>query len=171
MIHEYTHPTFGTMHLYTNQTTLPGKALYLACDSYHYVGVDSRYLRNTIKPGQATRMSRKLFGVQCPRPNVVMLTEAGIVAFVKKYAGKKAAPYIQWLREISRIAADQCNIVLHKPTDEAALMDKIIATPDFGIRLLTELKAERERRETRTKADIINEFTKWLDTNYQDISA
>lgn len=169
MLQEFNHINFGRMRV----IIIDNKPWFLALDSYKVTGVDSRWIRYAVDDCDQSRINKHTIGIKgkCPT-NVIVLNERGICAFVRRYAGANARPYIQWIHEIAQqsVADMEPKPVL---SDEAKLLKKIIASPDFGIALLTEIKNERNRRTEKPKEidAIVGEFTKWLANNYDNQTA
>lgn len=164
MLQEFNHITFGRMRV----IVIDSKPWFIALDSYKITGVDSRWIRYAVDKADISRIDRHTIGItgKCP-PYLIILSERGICAFARKYAGNNARPYIQWIHEI----AQQCLPAQPEPVGEAALLDKIVADPDFGIRLLMELKAEREKNADLSKRlEAAAEKTRIIDTIMDEFS-
>lgn len=89
---------------------------------------------------------------EIPNRGLTVINESGLYSLILSSKLPTAKKFKRWVT--SEVLP---SIRKHGAYMTSDTMDKVISNPDFGIKLLTELKAEREKREQLEKANAIHE--------------
>ena len=166
----FTNPEFGVMRV----MEIDGKPWFVAEDTYKVLGINSYAVRQYVPGDEVCKRTAREIGCKTGGLSRLLISGRGINTLLRHYGSKKAKAFKAWVREL------MAQFEPEQPEQDVAgeLIDKIITSPEFGIRLLTELQAERNRRvaleeehKGRFADSIVGKFARWLDANYPELSA
>lgn len=138
-----------------------GEPWFVAKDVCNILGIDTNHLREALDDDEMNTL-RITEGNTRGNPNKTIISEPGLYELVMKSRKPEAKEFQRWATHEVLPSIRKHGIYATETT-----IDQILADPDFGIRLLTDLKKERDRRieaenqikELAPKAKALDDFT------------
>lgn len=143
-----------------------GDPWFVAKDACNVLGIDTNHLSESLDHDEMSTL-RITEGNTRGNPNKTIISEPGLYKLIMRSRKPGAKEFQRWVTHEVLPSIRKHGIYATDTT-----IDQILADPDFGIRLLTDLKKERARRieaenqvkELATKAKALDDFTNVPDT-------
>lgn len=117
---------------------LEGEPWFVAADVCAALGIDANATRRLDDDEKNTlRLNQRIPG----NPNVTILNEAGLYSMILRSRKQEARAFRRWITHEVLPSIRKRGAYITSNT-----LDEILGNPEFGIRLLTELKSERDQR-------------------------
>lgn len=143
-----------------------GEPWFVAKDACDILGNDTNHLRETLDDDEITNLRNSEVWNQPGRAPLI-ISEPGLYKLIMRSRKPEAKEFQRWVTHEVLPTIRKHGLYATKTT-----IDQILADPDFGIRLLTDLKKERAKRieaenhikELEPKAKALDDFTNVPDT-------
>lgn len=147
-------------------TDANGEPWFVAKDACNILGIDTNHLREALDDDEITNLRNPEVWNQPGRAPLI-ISEPGLYKLIMRSRKPEAKEFKRWVTHEVLPSIRKHGIYATETT-----IDQIIANPDFGIRLLTDLKEERAKRieaenhvkELEPKAKALDDFTNVSDT-------
>lgn len=134
---------------------------FVAKDACNILGIDTNHLSESLDPDEMNTL-RITEGNTRGNPNKTIISEPGLYRLVMRSRKPEAKEFQRWVTHEVLPSIRKHGIYATETT-----IDQILTDPDFGIRLLTNLKEERAKRieaenqikELEPKAKALDDFT------------
>ena len=133
-----------------------GEPWFVAKDVCGILGTRTDAIRAILDADEVSEVNPNTIGVaRNGGHDWLIVSEAGLYGLILKSRKPEARAFKRWVTHEVLPSIRKHGMYATEPT-----IDRIISDPDFGIRLLTQLKHERERvRELEPKARAFDDFT------------
>lgn len=141
-----------------------GEPWFIAKDACDILGIRTNNLRTILEPDEITELSNdyNIDIAQNGGKTPLIISESGLYSLVLKSRKPEAKEFKRWVTHEVLPSIRKHGVYATETT-----IDQILADPDFGIRLLTDLKEERAKRikaetqikELEPKAKALDDFT------------
>lgn len=133
-----------------------GEPWFVAKDVCGILGTRTDAIRAILEADEVSEVNPNTIGVaRNGGHDWLIVSEAGLYGLILKSRKPEARAFKRWVTHEVLPSIRRHGVYATEPT-----IDRIISDPDFGIRLLTQLKHERERvRELEPKARAFDDFT------------
>lgn len=148
----------ATLRVLTDENREPW---FIAKDACNILGIDTNHLREALDDDEITNLRNSEVWNQPGRAPLI-ISEPGLYTLIMRSRKPEAHEFKRWVTHEVLPTIRKHGVYATETT-----IDKILADPDFGIRLLTDLKEERAKRieaenqikELAPKAKALDDFT------------
>lgn len=127
----------ATMRTLTDEN---GEPWFVAKDACNILGIDTNHLRETLDDDEITNLRNPEVWNQPGRAPLI-ISEPGLYKLIMRSRKPEAKEFKRWVTHEVLPSIRKHGIYATETT-----IDQILTNPDFGIRLLTDLKEERAKR-------------------------